>query len=145
MQCQHRICRYAMTPLCKIQSKSRIKQKQSPEVFCKKKVFEDLQNTCARDSFLVKLQCQRLFFNKVADFRPAALLKKSVWHRCFPVNFAKFLRRPFLQNTFNGCFCTWWKVSYIYLVCVEIRSTIKYVLEGALMQIWKSTDIFVFK
>ena len=22
-----------------------------------------------------------------------------VWHRCFPVNFAKFLRAPFLQNT----------------------------------------------
>ena len=27
--------------------------------------------------------------------RPATLLKK----RCFPVNFAKFLRAPFLQNT----------------------------------------------
>ena len=26
-------------------------------------------------------------------------LKKSLWHRCFPVNFAKFLRTPFLQNT----------------------------------------------
>ena len=24
---------------------------------------------------------------------------KSLWHRCFPVNFAKFLRTPFLQNT----------------------------------------------
>ena len=31
--------------------------------------------------------------------RPATLLKKSLWHRCFPVNFAKFLRTPFLQNT----------------------------------------------
>ena len=27
------------------------------------------------------------------------LLKKRLWHRCFPVNFAKFLRTPFLQNT----------------------------------------------
>ena len=25
--------------------------------------------------------------------------KKRLWHRCFPVNFAKFLRAPFLQNT----------------------------------------------
>ena len=33
-------------------------------------------------------------------FRPAALLKKRPWYRyCFPVNFAKFLRTPFLQNT----------------------------------------------
>ena len=30
---------------------------------------------------------------------PAALLKKIPWNRCFPVNFAKFLRAPFLQNT----------------------------------------------
>ena len=27
------------------------------------------------------------------------LLKKRLWHRCFPVNFVKFLRTPFLQNT----------------------------------------------
>ena len=38
-------------------------------------------------------------FNKVAWVRPATLLKKSLLHRCFPVNFAKFLRTPFLQNT----------------------------------------------
>ena len=46
------------------------------------------ENTCARVSFLIKLQA-----------RPATLLKKRLWHRCFPVNFAKFLRKPFLQNT----------------------------------------------
>ena len=33
------------------------------------------------------------------DLRPATLLKKGLWHRCFPVNFANFLRTPFLQNT----------------------------------------------
>ena len=27
--------------------------------------------------------------------RPATLLKKRPWHRCFPVNFAKFQRTPF--------------------------------------------------
>ena len=27
------------------------------------------------------------------------LLKKRLWHRCFLVNFAKFLRTSFLQNT----------------------------------------------
>ena len=35
---------------------------------------------------------QRLFFRK-------SLLTKSLWHRCFPWNFDKFLRTPFLQNT----------------------------------------------
>ena len=48
--------------------------------------------------------CHRLFFNKVADLRPATLFKKRHWHRCFPMNFTKFLRIPFLQNTYGGCF-----------------------------------------
>ena len=35
----------------------------------------------------------------ISCFRPATLLKKRLWHMCIPVNFAKFLRKPFLQNT----------------------------------------------
>ena len=48
--------------------------------------------------------CQSLVFNKVAGWR-LQLLKKSLWHRCFPMNFAKFLRTTFLQNTPDDCFC----------------------------------------
>ena len=36
---------------------------------------------------------------------PGTLLKERLWHRYFPVNFAKFLRTPFLQNTSGDCFC----------------------------------------
>ena len=50
--------------------------------------------------------------NKVADLRPATLFKKRLWHRCFPVNFAKFLRTPFLLNTSGGCF---WNQSHLEL------------------------------
>ena len=46
--------------------------------------------------FTGKHLCQSLFFKKVAD-----LLKKKLWHRCFPVNFVKVLRTPFLQNIFG--------------------------------------------
>ena len=46
------------------------------------------ENTCARVSF----------FNKVAGLRPATLLKKRLWHRCFPVNFAKFLTSFFTEH-----------------------------------------------
>ena len=46
-------------------------EKQPPEVFCKKSVPRN---------------------------RPAALSKKRLWHRCFPVNFAKFLKIPFLTE-----------------------------------------------
>ena len=43
--------------------------------------------------------CARVFFNKVTGLTPATLFKKRHWHRCFPVNFSKFLRTPFLQKT----------------------------------------------
>ena len=38
--------------------------------------------------------CWSLFFNKVADISP------DIQRRCFPVNFAKFLRTPFLIEHF---------------------------------------------
>ena len=40
-------------------------------------------------------------FNKVAGIRSEAcnFTIKRLWHRCYPVNFAKFLRISFLQNT----------------------------------------------
>ena len=44
----------------------------------------------------MKHLCQSLLFNKVADLRSATLLEKRLWHMCFPMNFAKFLRTPFL-------------------------------------------------
>ena len=49
--------------------------------------------------FTGKRLCQSLFLNKVVGLRPATLLKERLWHKGFSVNFAKFLRTPFLQNT----------------------------------------------
>ena len=39
------------------------------------------------------------FFDKVAGLQAATLSKKRLPYKCFPVNFAKLLRTPFLQNT----------------------------------------------
>ena len=50
-----------------------------PEVFCRTSVLKNF-----RVSFLLKLQVP-----------PATLLKKRIWSRCFPVNFAKCLRTTF--------------------------------------------------
>ena len=66
------------------------------EVFCTKGVLRNFAK------FTGKHLCQSLFFNKVAGFRPATLLKKRLWYRCFLLNFAKLLRIPFLQNTSSG-------------------------------------------
>ena len=42
--------------------------------------------------------CQGLFFNKVAGLRPAILFKKRLWHRCFPLNFAKIFKNTFFTE-----------------------------------------------
>ena len=63
-------------------------------VFCKKGVLRDF------GKFTGKYLCQSLFFEKVAGLGPATLLKKRHWYMCFPVNFAKCLRTPFLKDTF---------------------------------------------
>ena len=68
------------------------------EVFCKKSVPRNFVK------FPGKHLCQNPFFNKVADLRPATLLKKKLCHRCFPVNFAKFLRKPFFKEQLS---CFW--------------------------------------
>ena len=57
-----------------------------------KKVFVEIsqnsqENTCPRVSLLIKLQASVLFIKKVTLARHG--------HRCFPVNFVKFLRTHF--------------------------------------------------
>ena len=63
------------------------------------------EKTCARVSFLIKLKAEACNF-----------VKKRLWHRYFPVHFAKFLRKPFLQNiceqkTFQQVWRNWAKNS----------------------------------
>ena len=57
-----------------------------------KKVFLEIlensqENTCARVSFVIKLKAEACNF-----------IKKRIWHSCFPVNFEKLLRTPFLAE-----------------------------------------------
>ena len=57
-------------------------------MFCKNGVLKSPQN-------LQENTYARVFSNKVADLRPATLLKNRLWHRFFPVNFVQFLRTSF--------------------------------------------------
>ena len=50
---------------------------------------------------------------------PKTLLR--LWYRCFPVNFVKFLRTSFLQNTFGRLLLTRATGNQIYL---SVRSNI---------------------
>ena len=54
---------------------------------------------CSQKSHKIHSKTPMPETNKIAGLRPAALLKKRLWHRCFPVNFVKCLRTSYLQNT----------------------------------------------
>ena len=68
------------------------------EVFCKKGILRNFAK------FTGKHLCQSFLFNSVASLRPATLLKKRLWHRCFPQNFSKFLGTPFLTEHLRWLF-----------------------------------------
>ena len=85
--------KYFLRTIMVIITTTNIIQKQPPQVFCKKGVLRNFAK------FTGKHLCQSLFFNKVPSLRAATLLKKRLWYWCFPKNFTKFQRTPFLQNT----------------------------------------------
>ena len=73
-------------------SKHTLYRSSRPKVFCKKGVLRNLAK------FTGKQLYQSFFFDKVGGLSPAFLLEKRLWHRCFSVNFAKFLRTPCLTK-----------------------------------------------
>ena len=80
------------------------------EVYWKKGVLRNFTK------FTGKYLCQSIFLNTNAGLSSEAFLfKKRLWRRCFPLNFMKFLRTPFLQNTSGGCFCICRLKNYLWI------------------------------
>ena len=71
-------------------------QKVRPEVFYKVDVLKHFRS------------------NRPVRFRPATLLKMKLWHRCFPVNFAKFLRIPYFTEHLRWLLLTFRKIHRKY-------------------------------
>ena len=71
------------------------------EVFCRKSALGNFAKSTGKNLY------QSLFFNKVTGL--------GLWHRCFSVNFAKFLRTPFLQNTSEWRLLEIASVAFIFL------------------------------
>ena len=72
-----------------------------------------------RQELFYEKRCSRTIckiHRKFTGFRPATLLEKRHRHKCFLVNFAKYLETSFLWNTSDGCFWTWesWTLDYLY-------------------------------
>ena len=89
-------------------------KKESKEFLRKPKMFPVCTEAAVRRGYIKKMffknfvkfigkQIYRIsFFDRVAGLQAATLLsKKRLPCNCFPVNFSKFLRAPFLQNTFR--------------------------------------------
>ena len=79
--------------LQKIDKNKSFIKKQPLQRFCKKGVLKKFHK------IHLKTPVSESLFNRLSGLRPASLLKKRLQHRCFQVNFAKFLRTPFLHNT----------------------------------------------
>ena len=69
----------------------KLSRSSHPELFCPKGVLKKFTK------FTGKRLCQNIFFNKIAG-RPSTLLNKRLWHRCFPMNFGKFLRTLYYRT-----------------------------------------------
>ena len=82
-----------------------------PAVFSKKRVLKIFSK------FKRKHLYESLSFNKVAGLRSATLLKKRLWHRCFLVNFVKFLRTLFYRTPIVAAF-----PNSGYLHCVILKA-----------------------
>ena len=67
--------------------------------------------SCVSELFFILFFWENVFFRSILQevlnkegvlrLRCATLLKKRLWHRCFPLNFAKFLRATFLTEHFQ--------------------------------------------
>ena len=66
--------------------------------------------------FTGKHLCQSLFFNKVAGLKPETLLKKRLWHRCFPTKFCEISKNILFTGHLGTTPSVIWK-----LLLMEIR------------------------
>ena len=75
--------------------------------------------------FTGKHLCQSFLLNKVSGLRLATLFIKRLWHRCFPVNFVKFLRTRFYIEHH------WWLLFphlSLYILLLPCRTTLEIIL-----------------
>ena len=82
-------------------------------------ISQERQCKSSRPEVFYKKDVLRNFAKFTSSLWPAILFKKRLWHRCFPVNFVKFLRAPFFIEH------VWWlilPVSQIIARSLSLRS-----------------------
>ena len=91
-----------------------------------------------------------LLINKVVGLRPATLLKKRPWYRHFPVNFLKFIRTPYLQNS-SGRLLLFFITSFLFTFSVIVWELIlsnNQIFDTRVIlaerHLWKQVCVFIF-
>ena len=85
-------------------------------------------------NFTGKKLCWSPFLIKLQTFK-----KRLQQHRCFPVKFHKFLRASFLKELL------WWLLLEWVCKGTSLVKILRFCyIKGKLMQIWKSSYMFVF-
>ena len=70
--------------------------------------FHFRKESLAYDRLLHKQLLWGALLKKVfLEFQPSTLLKKRLWYRCFPANFAKFLRTTLVAASETRCTYAW--------------------------------------
>ena len=85
-----------------------------PQVFCKKGIFKNFVK------FAGKHLRQSLFFNKIADLRPATLVKKRPWYRVqvYSCKFCEIFKSTFFKRTHSVVGSVFSNIS-----CIELFPT----------------------
>ena len=82
-------------------------------------VQEAVAQTCSVKKEFLEIS-QNSQENTCARVSPATLLKKRLWHRCFPVNFVKFIRASFFTEHLWWLLLQFWENLRINNYCVDL-------------------------
>ena len=98
-------------------------------------IFFCLNSTCT--SSHPSVFCKKAFPRNFAKFtekhlylRPVTLLKKRLWHRCSPVDLAKFLRTPFLPEHLRFYTCLSPIPASFFIFLQVVRKLFKFTNNG---------------
>ena len=91
------------------------------EVYCKKDVLGNFAKFKGKQHL-----CQCSFFNKVTGLWSATLLKKRLWHSCFPVNL-KFVRTSFIIGHL------WWLILFLIFTAIAFKRPLSNLIKASLL------------
>ena len=118
-----------------------------------KKVFlviaeNSQENTCVRVSSLIKLQVCN--FIKKGTLEACNFIKKRLRHRCFPVNFAQFLRTPFFTENLRWLFLPFCHCKpiliydYVITVFINLLLTLIFYVQDLFLRFAKQVSLATY-